>query len=392
VGVPEVVLFILDAGGGHRSAANALVAAAERQGCPWRFRVVSLQQVLAPLDFGRRLTGRPSEQTYNAMVRRRQTLFLVPLLRAFQWLIRLRRTTLCDLLAAHLRERPPRLVISLIPNFNGVIRDAVRQCLPGTPFFVLLTDFADFPPRFWIEPGVDRVIVGSERAAAQAREAGLLPERITRTSGMVLHPRFYPRPGAEVRARVRGELGLDGSAFVVLILFGGKGSPEIHPLSEALLHEPGAGSVIAICGDNPSFYRALEEVESRTGGRLHRVGFTDHVSEYLSASDVLVTKPGPGSLAEAFHQQVPMVVACNAHTIPQERYNARIVQEGGLGVAVRRWREIPAAVTALRGDPEQLDGCRRRLAALPANRAVFEVLDLIERTLELAGARIHARG
>jgi len=83
------------------------VAAAEKQGCPWRFRVVSLQDVFAPLDIGRRLTGRPSEQTYNAMVRRRQTLFLVPLLRALQWLIRLRRTTLCDLLAAHLGERPP---------------------------------------------------------------------------------------------------------------------------------------------------------------------------------------------------------------------------------------------------------------------------------------------
>ena len=100
---------------------------------------------------------------------------------------------------------------------------------------------------------------------------------------------------------------------------------------------------------------------------------------------MLVTKPRPGSLAEAFHQQVPMVVACNAHTIPQERYNARIVQDGGLGVAVRRWREIPAAVTALRGNPERLDGCRRRLAALPANRAVFEVLELIK--AELARVR-----
>jgi len=278
-GAPEVALFILDAGGGHRSAANALVAAAEAQGCPWRFRIVSLQEVLAPLDLVRRLTGRPSEQTYNVMVRGRQTLFLVPMLRAFQWLIRLRRSTLCDLLAAHLGQHPPHLVISLIPNFNGVIRDAVRRCRPETSFFVLLTDFADVPPRFWME------------------------------------------------------------------------------------------------------------VERGAGGRLRRVGFTDDVSEYLSACDVLVTKPGPGSLAEAFHQQVPMVVACNAHTIPQERHNARIVQEGGLGVAVRRWREMPAAVTALRGDPERLDGYRRRLAALPPNRAVFEVLELVERTLEAANVR-----
>jgi len=379
--VPEVILFILDAGGGHRSAAKALVAAAESQGRPWRFRVVNLQDVLAPLDFGRRLTGQSMEQTYNAMIRRRLTRFLVPLLRVFQGLIRLRRATLCDLLGAHLAERPPRLVISLIPNFNGVIRDAVHRCLPGTPFFVLLTDFADFPPRFWMEPAIDHVIVGSERAAAQALEIGLPAERITRTSGMVLHPRFYPPPGPEVRARVRDELGLDASAFVVLVLFGGKGSPEIHPLSEALLAASPDVSVIAVCGDNPSLYDRLAEVESRSGGRLHRLGFTDRVSEYLAACDVLVTKPGPGSLAEAFHQRVPVVVASDAHTIPQERYNAALVRDGGLGIAVRRWREIPAAVTALRADSGRLDGCRARLAALPSNRAVFEVLDLVQAEL-----------
>lgn len=378
---PEVALFILDAGGGHRSAAKALVAAAEGQRRRWRFQVVNLQDVLEPLDFGRKLTGRSMEQTYNAMIRRRQTLFLVPLLRVFQWLIRLRHSRLCDMLAAHLRARRPRLVISLVPNFNGVIRDAVRRCLPGTPFFVLLTDFADFPPRFWMVPDVDRVIVGSDRAAAQALELGLRAESVARTSGMILHPRFYPAPGREARARVRAELGLEEAAFVVLVLFGGKGSPEMHPLSEALLDAAPDLRVIAVCGDNPPLYERLAEVEARSRGRLRRLGFTDRVSEYLSACDVLVTKPGPGSLAEAFHQQVPVVVASNAHTIPQERYNAALVRDAGFGVTVRHWREIPRAVAALRDDAARLQECRRRLAALPPNRAVFEVLDLVEAEL-----------
>src|SRR5262249_28991026 len=57
---------------------------------------------------------------------------------------------------------------------------------------------------------------------------------------------------------------------------------------------------------------------------------------------------------EAFHQRVPVVVACNAHTIPQERYNARLVRELGLGVTVRHWREIPGAVKALRLEPGRL--------------------------------------
>jgi 1,2-diacylglycerol 3-beta-galactosyltransferase len=381
-GAPEVLLFVLDAGGGHRSAANALVEAARLEGRPWRFQVVSLQDVFAPLDFGRRLTGRPMEETYNGMVRHRQTLFLATLLRGFQWLIRHMRSSLCRLLAARLGAERPRLVVSLVPNFNAVIRDAVRQCLPGVPFLVVLTDFADFPPHFWLERELDGVIVGSDHAFTQAVEAGLPPARITRSSGMILHPRFYPPAGPEARDRIRRELGLGADAFTVLVLFGGKGSPEIHPLSQALLRDRDHLNVIAICGDNPPLFESLAAVEAGSGGRLHRLGFTNRVSDYLAACDVLVTKPGPGSLAEAFHQQVPVVVTCNARTIPQERYNARLVRESGLGLVVRRWQEIPAAVESLQRDPARLAACRARLARHPPNRAVFEALDVFAGALE----------
>jgi 1,2-diacylglycerol 3-beta-galactosyltransferase len=378
---PEVLLLVLDAGGGHRAAANALVEAARREGRPWSFRVVSLQDVFAPLDFGRRLTGRPMEETYNGMVRRRQTLFLGTMLRGFQWLIRRMEARLCRLLTARLSAQPPDVVVSLVPNFNAVIAAAVRRCLPGTPFFVLLTDFADLPPHFWLEEHLDRVIVGSEHAVAQALQAGLPRARISRTSGMLLHPRFYPRAGAEARERVRREMHLGDRAFTVLVLFGGKGSPEIRPLAEALLADPAGLHVIAVCGDNPGLLGSLAELERRSWGRLHRLGFTERVADYLAACDLLVTKPGPGSLAEAFHQQVPMVVTCNARTIPQERYNARLVRERGFGLVVRRWQAIPAAVASLHSDRARLASCRARLAELPPNRAVFEALDILEEAL-----------
>jgi 1,2-diacylglycerol 3-beta-galactosyltransferase len=269
-----------------------------------------------------------------------------------------------------------------VPNFNGVIGHALRQCLPGVPFFVVMTDFADFPPHFWLAGNPDRVIVGSDRALLQALEAGLPRERITRASGMVLHPRFYPPAGPETRARVRLELGLGDEAFTVLVLFGGKGSPEIRPVSEAMVREAGELNVVAVCGDNPPLFESLAETEARSQGRLRRLGFTDRVMDYLAACDLLVTKPGPGSLAEAFHQRVPVVVTCNARTIPQERHNARLVREGGFGVVVRRWQEIPAAVAALRRDPSRLASYRARLAELPPNRAALEVLETFSRALE----------
>jgi Monogalactosyldiacylglycerol (MGDG) synthase len=283
-----------DAGGGHRNAAVALKAVCEQQSRPWDVNLVQFQELTEPLDVLRRLTGIRIQEQYNILLRNGWTWGSVYLLRILQFTIRIFHKPLVNLLQDYWRANPADLLISVIPHFNREMAESWASIYPGRPFVTVITDLADFPPRFWMAPGLDRVIVGSDHAVAQALEAGLPADRVTRTSGMVLHPRFYPCPGREVRERVRAELGLDEAAFVVMILYGGKGSPEIRPLSEALLRESADLFVIAVCGDNPSLYRSMQEVETGSGGRLVRLGFTDRVSDYLSACDVLATKPDPG--------------------------------------------------------------------------------------------------
>jgi hypothetical protein len=377
-----VLLFTVDAGGGHRAAARALVAAAEEQGAPFRFRVENFQDLLLPLDLLRRTTGVSLETAYNLILKHRLSVLMVPLLRIMHGAIRLRRRALVRTLADWLRREPrPEAVVSVFPNFNGVTRDAVREALPGVPFLVVLTDFADFPKHFWIEPGLDRVVVGSLEAAAQARALGVEAARVSLVSGMILHPRFYREAGPGLGGRVRAELGFGAADFVVCLLFGGKGSPEMAPLAEALLAEDPALRVIAVCGDNPPLYERLAAPAAASGGRLQRLGFTDRVAELMAASDLLVTKPGPGSLAEAFHRRVPVVVTRNVHTIPQERFNTELVAREGLGLVVSHWREIPPAVAGLVRQPERLAAMRARLAARPQNRAVYEVLEIVGRAV-----------
>ena len=374
----EVLLFTIDAGGGHRAAARALVAAAEERGAPFRFRVESFQQTLLPLDLLKRATGLSLEDAYNLILRRHANALMVPLLRVMHAAIRARRPAIVRALAGWLRRQPrPAAVVSVMPNFNGIMRDAIREAIPGTPLVVVLTDFADFPPRFWIEPGLDRVVVGTDEARAQALAIGIPPEAISRVSGMVMHPRFYRAGGRSVRGRVRGELGLGEADFVSTLLFGGKGSPEMAPLAKRLLAAEPAFRVIALCGENPALLKRLAPLEARAAGRLVSLGFTDRVADLLAASDLLVTKPGPGSLSEAFHQRVPVVVTRNVHTIPQERFNTDFVRGRGLGLVVSHWREIPAAVLRLYRDAPERAAIRGRLAALPENRAVYEVIDVV---------------
>jgi len=225
--------------------------------------------------------------------------------------------------------------------------------------------------------------VGSDRAGEQALGMGIPKERISRTSGMVLHPRFHRGEGRQARSGVRSALGLEPQDFVLLLLFGGKGSAEMEPLAARLLASSSSWIVIAICGDNPPLFERLAPLEAAAGGRLRRLGFTDRVGDYMAASDVLITKSGPGSLAEAFHQGVPVVLTANRRTIPQERFNTRFVAERGLGLVVRHWREIPPAVAALAQDPGRLATLRTNIAALPKNRAVYEALEVIGREIGL---------
>jgi UDP-N-acetylglucosamine:LPS N-acetylglucosamine transferase len=154
------------------------------------------------------------------------------------------------------------------------------------------------------------------------------------------------------------------------------------PLAAGLLEQDPGLRVIAIGGDNPGLVARLGEVERQSAGRLRVFGFTDRVAELLAASDLLVTKPGPASLSEAWQLGVPVVVVRNLHTIPQERFNTELVARRGLGLVVSSARAIPGEVTALRHDPERLAALRRAVAEVAPNRAVYEVLDVVARAAE----------
>ena len=105
----------------------------------------------------------------------------------------------------------------------------------------------------------------------------------------------------------------------------------------------------------------------------------------MAAADLLVTKPGPGSLAEAFHQGIPVIVVENLFTVPQERANARWIRDEGLGLVVGSSREIAPLAKTLVQEPARLAAIRARLLALPENRALEEALEELQ--AELARAR-----
>lgn len=368
----ELVYF--NAGGGHRASATALQRVIAEQGRPWRVRCTGLREVLDPQQRFRQLTGMAPEDLYNRRLARGWTLGLAQELKLLQGLIRLGHGTLLRALQQHWLHGEPDLVVSLIPNFNRALYESLASALPGVPYVTVLTDLADHPPNFWIEPGqAQHFVCGTPRAVEQALALGHAPERVHASSGMILRPDFYRPRRADVRAE-RLRLGLDADRLTGLVLFGGQGSKAMETIAKRLVDTP----LILVCGHNEALARRLRALPARAP--RHVIGFTDDMPALMQLADFFIGKPGPGSVSEAVQQGLPVVVVRNAWTMPQERYNTDWVLDNGLGLVLPSFKRIDVAVAEM---TQRIDGFRARLGRID-NRAVFEIPALLERLLDAA--------
>ena len=368
------------AGGGHRNAAEALRGTLTTQDLPWDVTLLDTQELLDPLDVLRRLTGIRIQETYNQILRRGWTRFTPQLLRILQATIRLYHGPIVKAFAAYWAEHPADLVVSVIPHFNRELAESLRVGYGANkpPFVTVITDLADYPPHFWIEPESEYIVAGTKRAAQQARAMGHEAERVFETSGMVLKPKFYDQECLamthEERMAERIRLGLEADRKTGIVLFGGHGAGVMADIVRRL-EQSGAGvQLILICGHNQKLESEIRALPTRA--RKLVLGFTQNVEHYMALADFFIGKPGPGSISEALQFHLPVIVECNKKTLPQERYNAQWVEEKGFGVVVPDFREIAEAVRRLiePGTFEEFLGNTKRYR----NRALAEVAEILE--------------
>ena len=357
--------IFFDAGGGHRSAATALKAVCEQQQRPWDVRLVNLQEVLDPLDVFRKVTGIRLEDIYNKMLAKGWTLGSAYGLQFMHLVIRAYYRPAAELLTQFWKDAPPQMVVSLVPNLNRVMFDGLRGACPKVPYVSIITDFADYPPHFWMEQQEQYFVCGTPKAVEQARAMGHPQERIFATSGMILRPAFYDPITTDRRAEL-ARLKLDASKPVGLVLFGGQGSKVMIEIARNLRDT----QLILICGRNEKLATRLREEHNPR----HVVeGFTSAIPQFMHLCDFFIGKPGPGSISEAIHMGLPVIVERNAWTLPQERYNADWVLENKVGLVLHNFRGIAKAVGRLLADLPRFKDAAKNIH----NRAVFEIPDFL---------------
>ena len=397
--IVEIVYF--DAGGGHRNAMNGIARRIARQHPDWVVNPVDLQKVLEPIDPVHRLTLRvagslkrllvpvapkisiapwQAQDIYNNALKRGTTQGLGTILPILQAFVRRFSPEIEELLVNRWRDPQtprPDIVVSVIPNFNRPMFRALRTFSEDIPYLTVITDMVDYPPHFWMEDQDQFMICGTEKALKQAEATGFYAgDRIFRVSGMILKESFYDAatPGSPSRE----SLGLEEGRPTALIMFGGNGSLRSSHTILGQFEKSGLGiQSIVMCGNNQKLQGSLK-------GRphCHPVGFVNNVADYMRLADFFIGKPGPGSISEAVHMGLPVIVERNSSTLPQERPNVEWVRENGVGLVVKSFRkEIAGAAGRMLSDLPRFSA--NIAENVPENRAVFEIVDLIGKIIEM---------
>ena len=375
--VVEVIYF--EAGAGHRSTAHSLKAYIDSLPIGLNLKLVNLQELLDPIDIFRQLTGLRLQDIYNLLLEKGWTLGTPWMARFVQAVIAFYHPKIVALLKEHWRTSRPDLVVSVIPNFNRALYESLKETLVDVPFVTLLTDFADYPPHFWIEPQPQYFICGTERAYQQCLAMGHPPERVYRVSGMVIHPKFYEPPMWD-RTGERKRLGLNPNKLTALVFFGGYASSKLRHIAKKLDLFSNQLQAIFLCGKNEKVAHSLE----KSNLKLQRlvVPYTTQVPYYMYLSDFMIGKPGPGCISEALTMGLPVIVDRNAWTLPQERYNTDWVREHGVGIVLKSFRHLDKAIRLIldQGFLETLKANVKKIQ----NRAIFEVVPVL---CQLVGKR-----
>ena len=371
----RLTIVFFDAGGGHRSAAEALKSVLETQ--RWEVQLLNLQEQLDKLDLLKKVTGIRIQDGYNLILRKGWTRLTPQLLPVLQGFVRMYHRPTVKMLRKYWAQNPADMVLSVIPHFNRALVESIRKSTPATAFVTLLTDFADYPPHFWMERESQYLICGTERAELQAYALGHDRNHVFLASGMVMKPKFYQKTAVN-RVEERKRLGLNSDTPTGIVLFGGAGSATMLDIVKRLNASKADVQLILICGKNQKLLVAVKSLRARFP--VFAEGFTQNVDSYMALADFFIGKPGPGSISEALQFHLPVIVECNARTLPQERYNAQWVTEKRMGIVLKSFRQINSGVEQLLA-PSAFAEFRANARAYN-NRALFEIPEFLEQILE----------
>lgn len=369
---PHVVFYFSDTGGGHRSAAQAIIEAVHLQyGKNVTTEMIDFFKDYAPAPFNRAPEMYPFmvkapqlwRASFHATDGRAQARFITSTL----WPIARPAAR------ALIRTHPADLIVTVHPFANTFALKALGNNRP--PFITVVTDMVT-SHALWFDKRSDIIFVPTEIARERGIKYGMAEEKI-KVVGMPVANR-YSKPLGNKRA-LRKKLGWSLDKPIVLFVGGGDGMGPLGKTAIAVDDSNLNLSLVIVAGRNQKLKKNLESRQWNHPAIIY--GFTQDMPDFMRAADFIVTKAGPGTIAEALNAHLPIILYSK---LPgQEDGNVTFVLDEGAGVwaptpvevvgALKRWISRPKEHEAV------IENCRR--VALP--HAAYDIAQTIGEMLEI---------
>ena len=229
---------------------------------------------------------------------------------------------------------------------------------------------------YWLYEEVNLYAVPSEASKNDLVERGIEKERIQIT-GIPIHPKFASR---QDRNELRERLNLNPHLPTILIMGGGQGFGPLGETIRCLDELDSHFQVVVVSGMNKSLEKRLKEEKVRMKKPIHVFGYVGNVDELMEASDIIITKPGGMTTAEALAKGLAMVILC---PLPgQEERNGHFLTERGIAQRAEDAVEVARIVGDLLRDSAKLSSLRSRAREWARPDASFEVARLVLNGIE----------
>jgi processive 1,2-diacylglycerol beta-glucosyltransferase len=238
------------------------------------------------------------------------------------------------------------------------------------PQAVVVTDFDVHA--MWLCRRFEQYFVALEETRVHLEKLGI-PEGKVTVTGIPIDPIFMaPKDKEEMRLKH----GLAANTTTILVSAGGFGVGRLEDLAACLLELNHEVQVIVLCGRNEDVKTRLDAVVSQRpeGSRVlfKNLGYTTLVDEYMSASDILLGKPGGLTTSEALSKGLVFVIV---NPIPgQEERNSDHLLEEGVAIRCNNLPALAYKVERLLGDPTRLASMQANARRMARPNAAFDVV------------------
>lgn len=349
------------AGSGHRMAAEALADALREIQPDTEVRIVMGLQTASPM------LREVSRFFYLNILRYRPSLWQRLHERDHKWAAALKKPLgiwLSRRLITRLIEQErPDIVVATHAYCFAALAEAKRKASKPFSLVGIPTDYCFH--HFWVHPGADLYAVAHPQLAEQIRVHAGLEHVPILEAGIPIRRKFQTFTDYE-KGQWKQKLGLQPQLFTVLLCGGEGGYGAMEQVLRGLVAETDPLQIVVVTGRNRALRerlsRLVPELPNPTGHALVIRGYEPAIWEWMAAADLLITKPGGISCAEALALRTPLILY---QPLPgQEQRNVSFLMQQQAALFAGQADQVGELVGRLRTSAEEREEIIRRMSQL----------------------------